>query len=129
MELISTKLNIIDLCKIDFIENTILQINIFDNIEYDKEEIDLIVNYLIGLTKGEKYKLLVTTGQFSIITICGLKALSRKKSNCYATATAYVITSVPQKLMANFYLNTFKPQIPIKFFDTIEDAKTWLKTL
>lgn len=44
-------------------------------------------------------------------------------------ASAVIATSLPYKLIANFYLKFNKPKRPFKVFRTEEEAVKWLKTL
>lgn len=94
--------------------------------EYDKEEVEHITENIRYIARDHKYLLLINSDPESSITYEGLKVLARPGSLSYAIAKAYVITSLPQKLMANFYLHFFKPSIPVKFFKNKREAELWL---
>jgi hypothetical protein len=44
-------------------------------------------------------------------------------------ADAMVLTSLPQRILGDFYLKINKPPISTKFFGNKEDAIVWLKQL
>lgn len=44
-------------------------------------------------------------------------------------SSAVVVTSLPYKLIANFYLRFNKPKRPFKVFSNEEEAVKWLKTM
>jgi hypothetical protein len=44
-------------------------------------------------------------------------------------ASAVIVTSLPYKLIANFYLKFNKPKRPFKVFSNEDDGIAWLKTL
>ena len=43
--------------------------------------------------------------------------------------SAVIVTSLPYKLIANFYLRFNKPKRPFKVFSNEEEAVKWLKTM
>lgn len=56
-----------------------------------------------------------------------LNTLSKNINNPYSKADAFVIKSMAQKILANFYIKINKPERPTKFFNNKEDALIWLK--
>ena len=117
------------LCKVQFIENGIVQLITFDDVYYDNDKLAIIIRHLTQLASGKPFKLLVIASESSIITVDGLKLLSSSAAMNYASAKAYVISSLSQKLMANFYLKCFKPKKPVKFFKEVDKAKSWLMAI
>ena len=43
-------------------------------------------------------------------------------------AEAAIITSLPNRLLINFYLKISKPKVPAKAFSDVEAATEWLNT-
>ena len=41
-------------------------------------------------------------------------------------AEAYVVNSLPMKIILNHYVNRNKPKNPVETFDSFDDAKRWL---
>lgn len=107
-------------------ETNILGVEATHDMEYDTEEVEQIVSNIKYLSGNKKYLLLVKTGSLATITFNALKVLARPDALSYAHAKAYVISTLPQRFMANFFLRYFKPTIPVKFFKDAVDAEVWL---
>lgn len=73
-----------------------------------------------------KLPVLVICRELATSNVELLHQLSLPGSNPYAIAEAYVLVSLNQRLLANFYLRINKPSRPTKFFENEEDALTWL---
>ena len=56
-----------------------------------------------------------------------LKELARDDNQPYSLAVAYVLTSLPQKILSKLYIKIIKPIIPTKFFNDEQEAFKWLK--
>ena len=91
------------------------------------------MNNLIQVVESEKkmggrlLPILILVTQYATTTSEFLFHLAKKSSNPYAKAEAYVISSLNQKILANFYLKMIKPNRPTKFFSDVEEAKKWLR--
>lgn len=57
------------------------------------------------------------------------KWASNPSGNSFTIADAFVIQSMAQKMIGNFYLTFHKPIKPTKLFNNVEDALIWLKSL
>lgn len=53
--------------------------------------------------------------------------MSKNINNPYCSAAAYVINSLPQKILANVYTKLSKPERPVKFFNNKDEALKWLQ--
>lgn len=75
---------------------------------------------------GEKLPTLVVCPEFASTNSEVLKTVSKNENFPYSKAGAFVIHSMSQKLLANFYLKINTPQRPTKFFTDKEEAIKWL---
>jgi len=48
------------------------------------------------------------------------------EGSIYKIADAFVINSLSQVLVANFYMKFNKPYVPTRFFKNVKDAEKWL---
>ena len=96
----------------------------------DKEEFS--VSDLQKLVKAQEE---LGSKKLPVLAICSehantnsdlLKTISKNSNNPYSIADAFVITSMAQKILANFYIKIFIPERPTKFFNNKEEAITWL---
>ena len=98
-----------------------------DELFFVKDYHDLMdAAYKIG--NGKKFLNLITIGKHTTPDHHA-RVLSTSKEGCiYKIADAFVICSLSQKLIANFYMNFHKPFVPTKFFTNKEEAVKWLNS-
>lgn len=75
---------------------------------------------------GQKLPVLVICPPSATTNVDLLKELSKNKNNPYSVADGFVLSSIAQKIMANFYLKINKPERPTRFFNNEEQAKEWI---
>lgn len=75
---------------------------------------------------GDKLPVLVACGDLATTNVELLYHLAQEGSNPYSLADGFVLSSLNQKLLANFYIKINRPSRPTKFFKNEEDALTWL---
>lgn len=87
---------------------------------------EMLVAYeeLIG---NNKAPLLIIGGKYTSITPAARKFSATKESTRFSKAEAFVIHSLAQRILANFYLKMDKPEVPTKFFTNKILAEKWLK--
>ena len=76
---------------------------------------------------GEKLPVLVLCSEHATTNSDLLTAISKNENNPYSKADAFVIHSMAQKILANFYIKINKPERPTKFFNDKNEAINWLK--
>jgi hypothetical protein len=115
----------------------IFKLSIYQNRYYiieidDKEEftiIDLKKIVQIQSEMGEKkLPVLVLCSQYSTGDVEMLRYLSKNQNNPYSLADAFVIKTMAQKIIGNFYIKLIskESQRPSKLFNNKEDAVNWL---
>jgi hypothetical protein len=101
-------------------------VTVFGDDEFTVDDLSILV-------KGQKdlgarvLPVLVLCAEQASTNIDLLNTLSKKAFNPYSSADAFVLKSMSQKILANFYLKINKPERPTKFFNDSETALTWLK--
>jgi len=121
-KLISVNLNFATISmREDGIINTNILIDDPVNIEQAKE----LLNAYINVSKGVKTPNLYTVSKFALMEKEVMEFIINE-ANQHGKADAFVIHSLPQKILANFYLKFIKPNVPTKFFRTEEKAIEWL---
>lgn len=55
-----------------------------------------------------------------------LKELARDDNQPFTSAVAFVLTSLPQKILSKLYIKIIKPKIPTQFFNQEQEALNWL---
>lgn len=106
-------------------ERGFYEVEVFDNSDFLIADLKLLVkaqqeNFNV------KLPVLVLCREHANTNIELLKVLAKNENNPYSTADAFVIKSMSQRILANFYVKIHKPERPTKFFSSKEDAMTWL---
>jgi hypothetical protein len=84
----------------------------------------LLAAYL-KVTEGIKTPHLFTMTKLAIMEADVMEFIANT-ANKHGKADAFVIHSLPQKILGNFYLKFKSPQIPTHFFNSKEKAIQWL---
>jgi hypothetical protein len=92
------------------------------------EDLKELVKITGELGGGKKYPNLIKGGIYTSISSEARAYSATTESNLFTLADAFVIRSMAQKLLANFYLKFDKPVSPTRFFDAEKEAIAWLKT-
>lgn len=110
-------------------DDGIIELRCADDFTYDVEHIKENQAILKEMGHGEKVVVLNFTGHFTSITNAGRKHISDGGHKDYIAAEAFLIHSLPQRLLANFYMKINKPVVPTAYFsyDEREQAEEWLK--
>jgi hypothetical protein len=81
----------------------------------------------LGKTSGGKcYPLLIIAGKDASIDTEAMTFMAKENADPYSIAVAYLISSISQKLLGNFYLKFNKPSKTTRIFTSKEQALEWL---
>jgi hypothetical protein len=109
-------------------EDGIIEIEVFNEPEVTVQDIIEGTDYIMEIVAEKKFPVLFIAQKYSIPTKETREYMAKKKSLPYSLADAFVLTSLPQKLLGNFYLKVNKPHRPTKMFTNQKEAVNWLKT-
>jgi hypothetical protein len=105
-----------------------IEIAFSDKVMLDLEAIKEVDRYCEKMVAGRKIKRLIIGGRNTQITrearMYGQD--NNKKNRHMVIAEAFVVTSLPQKMVANFYMAFIKDYFPVRFFTDITKAREWL---
>lgn len=102
-------------------------ITIAEGTEVDLALLKKIIASMAQLQHKKKLPVLIVMESFSMPTEEARLFLAKKNSSPNAVAEAYVIHSMAQKIIGNFYLKVNKPHRPTKLFNDKVEALEWLK--
>lgn len=107
-------------------EKGFYEVTVNENEEFKVEDLSKLVSAQLEL--GEfKLPVLVLCSEHATTNVELLKTISKNANNPYSVADAFVIKSMAQKILANFYIKINRPERPTKFFNNKEEALIWLK--
>ena len=115
--------------KIELRSDDIIQFFYGDHIHFTLDEAQELEDAVKQITKGTTYKSLRIAGEYSSLDIGVMKYLSRGKGSLYTLADAFIIHSLPQRILANFYIKVQQPYVPTAFFSKVSEAEAWLHSL
>lgn len=105
--------------------DNIVQINLFDNKEITRKEVEILVEETLKLTNKILHPVIIYVGEFASFTEDARAYSASEQGKRACTAEAFIINNLGHKLIANFYLTVNKPVKPVKFFENEIDAINW----
>lgn len=107
-------------------QDGILHISIKEDQQFTLDDFNDLLDAALKIGKGRKLYNLVTVGKYTIPDHQARVMSTSEMGSIYKIADAFVIHSLSQKLIANFYMNFHKPYVPTRFFTKEKDAIDWL---
>jgi hypothetical protein len=109
--------------------NETLLINIEAEKEFNVEDFIELTNAAEELGNGRRFYNLINVGALTLPNKEARELSCSLEGSAYKKADAFVINSLPQKIMANVLLKINRPTVPTKFFSQIDEAEKWLQSL
>jgi hypothetical protein len=106
----------------------IMHVHIKDGADMALADAIHVVEAIGILGSGKKFPVMIDCGEFAVVDKEARAFFATKEANIYITADALAYHSFAHKLLADFYVNHNKPQVPTKVFLDNESAIVWLKT-
>lgn len=103
----------------------LVQVLIQPETEVDVEQVKEVITATGKVTGGRKVPVLVLAGEYTLPTVKARHYIA-EPGNPYALAEAYVLRSLPQKIVGNFFLRFHNPGRPTRIFTQKEEAIQWL---
>lgn len=106
----------------------IMQINIQSFDELTVDDVKEITKAVGVIGEGKTYPNLVLLSHYFNPDKEVRSYAASEESNIYTLADAFVVKSLPVKIIGNFYVAFNKPVKPTKIFDSELEAVQWLKS-
>jgi hypothetical protein len=104
----------------------LVQVLIEPEMEVTVDHVKQIIEAIGRISGGKTVPVLVLAGEYTLPS-AEARDFIASPGNPYALAEAYVVSSLPQKIVGNFYLQFNTPGRPTKIFTDPEEATRWLK--
>lgn len=108
-------------------EDGIVQVNTKDH-NYTLQNLKDINAAQKKINNGVRRPLLVVGATYANVDGDAREYMASVESTKHSSAEAFVIRSLGQRILANFYLKVNKPEAPTRFFNDIKSAEDWLHT-
>ena len=125
--MLSSEIKIFENFSVKINEDGFYEIEVFNDKEFSFPQLEELVNAQVSLG-SKQLPVLVLCEEFASTDTGFVRHLAQNKNNPYSKADAFVISSMAQKIIANFYLKISTPERPTKFFKDKNEANNWLKT-
>ena len=117
-----------DLADYEF-DNQILLVVPKAGIVLEKSEMETMLKEAIAFTNSEKYYALIDTSNYVETTVEARNYYAASDYTKYRFADAFIVKSLPIKIVVNFYMKFNSPTLPTKMFNNRTDAMNWLMEL
>lgn len=96
------------------------------NTEVTLDDMDRNFKIYESFIKDRKLPFIIVFGEFSMANRDVQKEFAKQKRNKLKLMEAYIVNSLPHRIMGNFHLKFFKPEHPSRMFKTEEEAMDWI---
>ena len=107
-------------------DDGIVQLNCSDNFTYDVPQIIENTEVIKNFANNQRVLVLNIAAPHTLVTKEVREYLTISNHYEFIESEAYVIQTLAQSLLANFYLKNNKPNIPTRFFQSTTLAENWL---
>ena len=76
---------------------------------------------------GLKLPTVAICSDLSMMSVEMMRYVGKNENDPYSKADAFVIKSISQRIVGNFYLKIIKPERPTRLFNDKEEAYKWIK--
>lgn len=111
-------------------EDGIIEIRCANDFTYDIADIKENHHFLEELAEGQKLLILNISEKYTSITSEARDYISKGHHEGFIKAEAFLIHSLAQRILANFFIKITKPKIPAAYYDykDKEKAEAWLNS-
>lgn len=112
--------------KISLLNDSIVRVEIMRHTEITLEDMDRNFKVYESFLKGRKLPFVIVFGEFSMANRDVQKEFAKSNRNQIKLMEAYIVNSLPHRIMGNFHIKFFKPPHPTRIFKKEEDAYDWI---
>ncbi len=109
-------------------DDKVLHVSVKEKNEIGIGQIIEIIQAIALVGELKKHPILITAEDQTFPTPEARKYLAQKDANPYATASAFLVKNLAQKLLVNAYLKMNRPSRPTRMFMNEQSAIQWLKS-
>lgn len=110
-------------------EDHVLFVKMKDGVSLGQEEMEELLQQAVKLTAPDKYFAIIDTTSPYDSTPESRNFYAESDYSKYRYADAFIVNSLPMRLLVNFFIAFNKPKIPSKMFNNEESAINWINSL
>lgn len=120
------KLVELDFCKVVFYKAGFVELIFADDVLINEINSEQMTTTLADYLGDKKVPILQVLGKYMNFTKEAREFSVTEKGIKNVLVNAFVLDSLPHKILANFYLKMDKPPVPTKLFSTRDEALGWI---
>lgn len=110
-------------------EDDILLVKMKEGINLDQAEMEQLLKQAVEFTSPNKYFAVIDTTALYDSTPESRSFYAESDYSNYRYADAFIVNSLPMRLLVNFFITFNKPKIPSKMFNNEESSLNWIQSL
>ena len=117
-----------DKVHVTMLDESLIRVFIKSDVELDLNDLDKNYLFFKDQLVDRKGLFLIVFGRGAAMAKGATEKFSEKTRQSIKVKEAFVITTLPHRILGNLYLRVNKPSHPTKFFTTENDAINWLNS-
>lgn len=110
-------------------EDEILFVKMKEGVNLGQTEMEDLLKQAVELTSPNKYFAIIDTTAPYDSSVEARNFYAESEYSKYRHADAFIVNSLPMRLLVNFFITFNKPKIPSRMFNNSESANEWIHTL
>lgn len=110
-------------------EDDVLYVKMKEGVNLGQVEMEELLKQAVAFTAPNKYFAIVDTTATYDSTPESRSFYAESDYSKYRYADAFIVNSLPMRLLVNFFITFNKPKIPSKMFNNEENAYEWINSL
>jgi hypothetical protein len=111
------------------LDENVLFVKMKANINLGLTEMQELLHHAVELNQYKKYFAIIDTQSPYETSLETRNYYSESEYTKYRYADAFIVNSLPMRLLVNFYISFHKPKIPTKMFNNEKNAIEWINSL
>ena len=111
------------------LQDDVLYVKMKEGINLGQPEMEELLRQAVEFTSPNKYFAVIDTTSPYDSSLEARNFYAESEYSKYRYADAFIVNSLPMRLLVNFFITFNKPKIPSKMFNNEESALSWIQTL
>jgi hypothetical protein len=107
----------------------ILHVKMKEGVSLGQVEMEELLKKAIELTTPDKYFAIIDTTSTYDSSLEARNYYAESDYSKYRYADAFIVNSLPMRMLVNFFISFNKPKIPSRMFNNEESAYEWINSL
>lgn len=111
------------------LQDDVLYVKMKEGINLGQPEMEELLKQAVEFTSPNNYFAVIDTTSPYDSSLEARNFYAESEYSKYRYADAFIVNSLPMRLLVNFFITFNRPKIPSKMFNNAESAYEWIHTL